>query len=214
VTPLLVILVHSSVQATFDRHMPMWKRHGHPVLVVCPYTKPVKTDETFWFTGPDGYCCAHTVGRWKWLLKNLVAHTRYSHYHFFEYDSIYLGKEIPEEDGFRGTICHNSDPQFVSPFYPGPPWSMDRETLEKILPSAYGNCHEHGVDDRMLGAWALLAKIQMRNHNSGGFFMNTILPEHYPAMERAITVDGAKWIHGIKSPECLEYVTKKGWVEE
>ena len=211
--PLIVILAYGGAQPIFDRHMPLWKRHGVPILVACPHTALVETTENRWLTGPDGYCCAHTVTRWRWLLRNLVAHTKHSHYVFFEYDSFYLGRELPTESGFRGTIAPNVDGAFLGETYPCPPWSMDSETLKRILPMAFCDTTENGVDDRMLGAWCLMAGIPMANFTDSGYIMNTILPEHYPEMERAVTVDKAKWIHGVKDAGCLDFIKAKGWLE-
>jgi hypothetical protein len=206
----VVINAWAGGQAIFDRLMPFWKAHGLPIIVVCPSNSKVKTTLPIFEAGPAGQAGPNTFTRWKNELKFLRT-LDYDGYVIFEYDSVCLDRGLIVKPGLRG-IGADSQEAYMASYYVIPPWTLDRESLNKLCHAAidHPEIYENGHDDRLLCAWALAAGVPILDHDrpfhapGGGA---TIVPEQYEALRIAVE-NGAVWIHGLKSQDALDVAVK------
>lgn len=212
---VITIMAHKEAQSTFDRHLPHWARMCGPkddMLVAFPSNSKVMVPQGA--QGLEVGLAAHTgvqsIIRMKTILEHLAGMNA-DRYVFFEYDSICLGKELPDlsthhvacpvftddglERGFLGKMfCH-------------PPIMFSGHGMQTVAKqwSLMSNDAEKSVWDRYFGRACELAGIQPFNMLAAGlaYSHNTIHPQHYESMEGAIR-RGAVFIHGIKDEETLK----------
>jgi hypothetical protein len=207
---LCIIEGHGKAQATFDRHLPLWLRHGFDMLIASPVNDPLKTDLPCLTPGRSSRNGPLAVER----LRNILNHVSTCGYRYamlFEYDSLCLIDRPMYRTGFRGILQVNQDlAHFMTPRYVHSPWIFSAATAQSMLKIAYQypDMTESGVDDRYLSALAMLANIPILGHPEGGLGRNDILPEDYALMDDMILNHGVRWVHGIKSQEALDRLNR------
>lgn len=206
---LCIVLGFGKRQDVFDRHLPLWERHGFDMVIGCPSDDPLDArghDRVF--TGLSSYTGIEAVKRLRYVLSKYNNQWESNHLLIFEYDSICLLDKPQMSAGFHGIFQANQDPwHFVTPCYLNCPWIIDSLSATKMSMTAeeYPDLTEQGQDDRYLSALAWFSGVPLIGHKEGGFARNTIQPGDYLAMTEAIK-GGVKWIHGIKDGQTLEVI--------
>lgn len=206
---LCIVLGHGKQQAVFDRHLPYWENLGLPMLIGCPDDDPLQTNHTRFFTGPSSKNGPLAKRRLINLLKRINSE-RCNYAVVFEYDSLCLLDKLEPRHGFRGVLKANSEPErFYAPRYATAPWMIDRATVVALLNAAatYPEILEEGMDDRLLSAWAWLARVPVVGHGERGASENTFTPTLWSNLYDAVR-SGAKWVHGVKCQSALDMVTQ------
>src|SRR5208337_763231 len=134
--PVAMVLAHGRAQDVFDRHLPLWKSHGVPVVVCTPEDEPIQTQEEKWVYGLQSHSGVHSRSRLIYFLSRFVNFTDHTHAVLFEYDSFCLQPDIRLHmgNGVFGILSSSMEPQrFISLRYPLPPWTVDRESAKALL---------------------------------------------------------------------------------
>lgn len=211
-TTLCIVLGFGKQQATFDRHLPLWTRHGFDMLIGCPSDDPLDgRGFPVRFTGQSSYAGDKSVERLKNVLR-AVAGGGFLNAIIFEYDSICLIDKPEIKAGFHGIFEANEDRwNYVAPCYLNAPWTIDAESAWKMLETAesYPDLTEGGQDDRYLSALAWFSGVPLIGHKEGGFARNTIASADWPLMIDKVQ-QGAKWVHGIKTEDTLTLL-RQAW---
>jgi len=204
----IIILAHGKAQAVFDQHLPLWKKHGLPIVVFSPTDDQVDprglSHLNFGTSSKNGPC---TVERMRYVIE-FVSRSKFDVSVIFEYDSICLKAELTPRSGLHGIVHENKDPvRFMTMRYALAPWMLDRESANKMLAVArtYPDVQEEGCHDRLLSAWAALAGVPILPHPERGFAENTILA---PFLD-VPGIEGSQWIHGIKYQACLDFILSR-----
>lgn len=205
------IMAHAEAKDTFKRHFPYWSAQ----------VPDVERDMLVWFPENSTFeiggiqsmqICkkehhgVEAIKRFRYMLEHLNG-LGYDRYIFHEYDSISLE---PFSDQSLGDIAGNffeggDTGGFNSPIYPHPPLVFSKTGLAKVVAEFRDMPWEKGVWDRWLGL--IVHRSGMSWHSflkaGTGFAFNTIHPEHFPLMHKAIMA-GAVHLHGVKDEEALK----------
>lgn len=200
----LLIHGHGRAQDVFDRHLPLWQRHGCPITVFSPDENPLNTslqkvNHPYHGQGKD------SSKLWELFLVWMIEQPE-EEFVIFEYDSFCLSKEIQFKKGLSGVVLDNlSGNSFMNHRYCGHPLGLDKYSAAKMLLvlREYPDVIEQGYIDRMYPALASLAGIPLLGWNPRGLCYNTILPEHIQQLKDSIT-SGGRMFHGIKTKEMLD----------
>jgi hypothetical protein len=209
---LITIMAHAGGQAAFDRHMPYWqsnaREHQAELLVTCPVDAQVKTDRAL-ILGKAEHHGVASILRFRAILTALHR-LRRDWYVLFEYDSLCLTPRFPNVFNspalWANAFDNNTpDPKFRAMHYFHPPLIFDWYTLNQITQAMMNvaNHAEQGFWDRWLGLVSEIGKITWRGYDNVGFAKNTIEPQHFPELKKAIA-GGAVMIHGIKTEQALK----------
>ncbi len=202
---LVIVAAHGKAQATFDRHLPFWRRHQTLIKVVCPKDDLVKVppDIELITEGFGQHSGAHSDQRMQRMLE--LAEGRRTI--IYEYDSICLEPEkLDLCDGLLGNVHLNTDKRFVAPRYVNPPWSLDGQSTQQMLevrmryPDVKENFH-----DRTISALAHLAGVPILDYLPVGYSNDTLTWRDKWGIAEMIG-HGGTMIHGIKSERQLQDV--------
>lgn len=200
---LQVIMAHAGGQAVFDRHLPIWSRLGHDMLVFCPENSRVETILLMFAYGSAQHHGAHSIERFRALLLHME-HLPYDYFVIQEYDSFSLSEPAISVGVLRGNYFPENDPKWLASFFLHPPLAFDRHTLTQLNYAARFLTLEAGnyFWDRWIAVCAELAKISVIGWGDIGFSQNTIEPNQ---ITDAVTAArrGAIHFHGCKSQECF-----------
>lgn len=205
---LQMIMTHGGAQETFARHMPIWEALGCDIRVFCP------TDD--WPTNSFGHPvigygkAAHSgseaMERFYHMLRWMEGAEKYDTFLVQEYDSFSL--EMPEFISCSANWMFMKQPGWISEMCCHPPLAMTRGVLSDTI-AAIGKLPFHaerGMWDRVM---ALAVKKEDVNFmGKYGFSRNTIEPEHYEDLRKAVA-GGAKHYHGVKTKEVLDMIFPK-----
>jgi hypothetical protein len=209
-TILNVVMAHREAQAAVNRHKKYWHACGD-VVYVTPLNSPLPDSSLpfveFNMAQHAGFeANSRVISALRWAINQ-----PYGFIAFHEYDSFML--EPPSSLPFPGEIWApafrdtREERGFVGTTFTHPPLFMGRATcielvsaLDRVTPHA-----ERGFWDRMVGlAIEQTPSIKLVNMWEGGrcFAKNPI--EGSTVEEACAAVrHGARWIHGIKTPEAL-----------
>jgi hypothetical protein len=209
-------------QATFNRHLPLWQRHGAPILVFCPQNSIAQTQLPLVIYGRASHHDAEANARFKYLLNWLNTEPALQSrrwFVIFEYDALCLSPTLPIAEiaaGLRpgeavvaGPVFQEAGPvpNFKGTRYIHPPLIFNRPGLAAVCAvlKSLPDDAEAGFWDRLLGYATEVGKIPFHNlHKTGrGFSANTIEPSQIDAACSAVE-KGAVWIHGVKTELCLQ----------
>lgn len=206
---LLVVQAFQGQEDLVRRHLPLWQKHGLPIWLLSPIDSPLVVpgvDQNI-HIGQNSFSGPRKANRLAATLQ-LLCVSKYSHFVWFEPDSICLQAEIKPGNGLGGILHGSSEPtRFVSPHFLQTPLLFDRQSAVKMLAAhrRYPMIQEEGHDDRFFSTLAYAGHVPMFNNAPGTFGYNTIAPEHYAAVREAIS-KGVAWIHGIKDEATLNVV--------
>lgn len=212
---LLCVMAHREAQATFDRHLGLWRAHGYPILVMCPTDSPVQTGIQTVLVGKRGHHSDGANARFRTFLKTLLDLEQYDSFFIHEYDSVCLCPKVPEVVlRNRYLWCNRfkndfADPKFIGTQFLHPPFFMTREVIHAVLKTvgreAIEDHAEHNFYDRWLGLVADKAcgTFLPQGYDRLGYSQNTILPAHMDEAKQAVR-EGARFIHGVKTETVLE----------
>lgn len=212
---LVTIMAHGEPHAvqTFYRHLPFWRAHGFPLLVMCPEDSqvPAAPNLPVLAIGKRSHHDAEANLRFRTLLM-LLAQTQYDRHIIYEYDSLCLSPELPSiERGVWGNVFkeENPKPPFQSPFYIHPPLIVDDRTLTRLVEHQgyVTDDAEGGFWDRWLGALCLAARVKPKTLGDHGYSKNTIESRHL-AEACAMAAEGTSLFHGVKDAITLQYLQK------
>lgn len=210
---LVTIMAHgeSHAQQTFFRHLPFWRAHGLPILVTCPENSKVAAPASLPMLtiGRASHHDAEANRRFRTLL-GILARTEYDRHIIFEYDSLCISPELPDEvlhsRGLFGNVFNAlpGDARFTAGQYIHPPLIVDRETLNRLLESApdVPDESEGGFWDRWLGKLCEVARVKPKSFGDLGYSQNTIEEHHLNDAEMAAR-DKAVFFHGVKTSRTL-----------
>lgn len=204
----ILVTAHGRAQVTFDRHLPFWLAHNPDELIICSPANDIVKAKGFWqlpafeasHHGPESY-------------KRLMFGLRHAFdcgadfYVLFEYDSLCLEPRLDFLPGFQCIVQRNpGDREYATDTWPNFPVIMDHDTLGVLLGMArkFPDLQENGYQDRIMGALAAKAGIQLVEHQPKGYSHNTILPDHLAEFQAAL-LTGATMIHGIKDRLTLNW---------
>jgi hypothetical protein len=208
----VTVMGHGAVQATFDRHVPLWRALNSQVnIVISPQNDALKTKA---WPGVVPKCLGQaqrhgpdSVTRFLWIFKTL-ARIPCSHHLIFEYDSVSLSPVIPEQAGLSGILGVNTEPwRYIAPRYPHPPWLIDHASLLDLQRVAlrYPDVTEEGWADRFLAAWAHLAGVPILSYRPPGYSDDSMEVTDAMKMHNLehTILRGGRMFHGFKDAEVL-----------
>lgn len=207
---VIAMMVHGAAKETMLRHMPYWKALHQPMIICTPEDNPITLPgiNQVFHPGKQQHSGMVALERQKRVMEMLRGLPGYDWYMVTEYDTLYLGVDLPPfERGLSGIRNPNDKPgeRFKSRWVLGPPWVMDHDSLCKIL--QYADQHpevtEEGCIDRFLPVWAEEAGVPVIQLPHAGLFMNEITPSDYDRMVK-ICNEGGRFYHGIKTKQCLD----------
>lgn len=206
---LSVIMGHADAQATFDRHLPLWKSNGTDLMVMCPQDAVLQTDIPVLALGRKGHHSAMANWRFRQLLEFLTR-LRYDWFVVHEYDSICVSPEIPPcpVTAISANLFTADQPEFKGHHFLHPPLQLGPDVLWRILDAMrkLPDDSERGFWDRLIGYACELADVAMVPYGKLGFSKNTIHPEDIPAAVDA-RKKGAVMYHGVKTEQVLRALT-------
>lgn len=206
----------ADAQQTFERHLPFWRAHALPILVMCPRDSVVKTGLQTLLIGKRCHHGAEANIRFRTLLETL-AKTEYDRHVIFEYDSLCLVPELPYVkhdavgaiwfvDSREVKSCPLGNKPFIGSCYSHPPLIMSTHVMNQVIESMWGlpeDC-EYGMWDRYLGLACQRGEIK-RTPLGSAFSMNTIRNGDAPNACAAAR-NGTVIFHGVKSAKVLEQI--------
>lgn len=201
-----VVMAHAEVQATFDRHLVHWAKHGGLLMAMCPQDSVVRTHLPVLAVGTKGHHNPAAIYRFRQMLAFLVE-LDYEQYLIQEYDSVILQDITPEirMDAIYSNLFTANQPEFKGHFFLHPPLMFGRDILFAVcdamdlLPDDSEGCFW----DRVLGYACESSGIAMNGWMSSGFSKNTIEQSDIPAAVAARKA-GATMFHGVKSEAVLK----------
>jgi len=217
---LVVIMAHKESQETFDRHLPLWSRHGHEMIVYCPCDSVIDPRGNPMLSfGRKSHHDAMANARFRELIR-MLTWTQFGRFVVHEYDSLCVGDSIPHFvlDGTEGPLLAGNvfrdvrpDRGFAGTTFIHPPFVFDYGTAKMIL-NALDRVSmdlEFGFYDRLLGLVAERADIPLYNfmENGSGFARNTI-EEHDLNDAEAAASGGTVFYHGVKSQAALDAILR------
>lgn len=212
---LLTVMTHQGAHDTFMRHYPEWKKHGTDILIFAT-EEPYRIDlphEVLQF-GHAEHHGPESIRRFRFLLQ-FLAKKPHETFSIFEYDSFCLSVGMPgfSMNSLAGNVFRDDHPDrgFVGTHYVHPPLLFAKDTLTKILTAAEAltDHAEQCYWDRWIGLACEMAKVPFFDYlkNGYGFSRNTIEPPQIADAVEAVRA-GAVAIHGCKTKECYDAVTK------
>lgn len=212
---LLVIHSHSKVNDMVARHWPWYRLGGTDILGIGRVDTHCEWPADIEFThniGREGYCndgdnlCRRLVDTFHYLV-NTPKLLGYSDFCLIEADCI-LTRPLPEHTGgFVTTLAGGHSPGFKGNQFFHPPWWADRNTAALIAFHGMSMLDhkdtEKGFHDRFIG-W-LFQMVPLKWTRANSFTRNALdRPEHIGAAIRAILVDRAFCVHGVKTEDQLK----------
>ena len=205
---LLIVLAHAAVQETYDRHLPLWKRHGLPIRVVTERDCPLKSNGESWVgMGNPGIIGQGMADRIKEAVRITAMESDVAV--ILEYDCFMLDRAIAFPKGLHGYIWHNTEPcRFYSPRFCGAPWRLDSKSAGRMLAVAdeYPDLTEGGHSDRINSALAWMANVPMLPNREKSW-CKVITPEMLPEVQKELE-SGTRYWHGIKDEVTLNLFTE------
>lgn len=210
-TPLITILAHGKAQEVFDRHLPIWRKHGWPIQVYSPDNDPINKehpDINYVNLGNAAHSGDIAIDRVRETIERLGRLTQFSFHLVCEYDSFLL-KDPSLDNGLFGIVFRNYESllRFHAITYPNPPFWISRDGMSALggVANVYSRLTEEGQTDRKFAACARYANIPVFDYHPIGFSRATITPEHFMDLREYIQ-RGAFAFHGIKSKETLDFI--------
>lgn len=210
----IVVVAHPGVNEIIHLHEPFWRKTGLPIIGVdhvgggCTWANG--NPFALQIGGPPDSKKHRWVDRFLEIINWCTVHTNYDDFLITEYDGVIVRKPPAHPGGIVGTLAgHKSDGFLAKSFYHCP-WWMDRPSAEDFLRRARimldFNLSEHGFIDRFLGAYGELYGVPIQQMNT--YSRNTIeSPEEIEDARKAVA-ENCWFIHGIKSKEVLDAITK------
>jgi hypothetical protein len=199
---LIIIMGHAEIQATFDRHLPLWEKHGCPLLVVCPVDSILSTKWPVLAMEKSSHNGPHINRKFRRILE-FCQTMRYDRFVFMEYDALCIGC-IPTPGGhITGNLFTSDQKEFQGHYFLHPPICFDQKALEPLVKFAKTVPDEtDGFWDRYLGYLCEYGKVPFVGYEWLGFARNTIEPHMIPDAVAARKA-GAVFFHGVKTEAVL-----------
>jgi len=210
---LSLIMTHKEAEPTVLRHPHLWTKHTGEVLFISPVDSKMNIQNLFTELG-IGFAEHHgeisaqrIINVFKFALQQ-----DWTHLLLMEYDSFALAlpKEVmPEPGGVSAAVYSQNKPhKYRGKFYLHYPMLFTREGMQKVYDKLDTvKTKDRFFSDRFIGRAVEYAKIPVNNLliKKKAFSKNTILPEHYPKLRKAVK-NGAVFFHGIKDEETLKII--------
>lgn len=222
---LLVVLGHSTVSDTIARHYPWWLKAECDILCVgredtitkWPYCQGQERCVGEIRVGEESYAAGDNhIRRFLDVLRYCLDHTKYSSFMLIEYDVILFralsGLKL-ERLWFVTTVAGGQSEGFRGSCFFHTPWWLGRFAAREIIVLAErmlrAGLNEQGFLDRFLGLLVDLYEIPVTDL-SGKFWysQNTIDTPEKIAEARAAIANNCVGIHGVKTKEVLDAITK------
>ena len=208
---LQIIMSHREALPTVERHKPIWMSVTKNTIFVSPINSlmGVKNEAAIGFRQHHGelsaqrivgiFDLANHLNNWDYLLLN-------------EYDSFALSLPedvISEAGGISAAAYKQNKPdKFKAGFYVNYPILFTKEAVRKIrihLPNI--KSLDRYYSDRFIGRAIEIGGIPIKNlrRNKRAFTKNTILPEHYDKLRKAVKAK-CVFFHGVKNLEVLSQI--------
>lgn len=208
---LTVIMTHSKVQDTFDRHLPHWLRVSprEDILVAMPSGDTMHTDLMVTICGANQHNGPEVNRKVKQLFRFMEKFER-GRFVFHEYDSLILAPEIPNLDDsmlWGNRFVNNGEKRFKGSQYFHPPITMSKAVLaylNKVLDGIPDEA-ELGFWDRLIGYACDVGQLAASGYEQLGFARNTVEPRMIPEAVAARKA-GAVFFHGVKSEAALNAI--------
>jgi hypothetical protein len=220
---LIMVIAHPGATDILNRNLPWLARGGADIAVFnhegARFTSPLV--RSHFYGGRDPGMMPHSYLDRFLMALDLCAngcngnpHVNYSDFLITEPDSICL-RHLPifpatTDSGLITTVAGHRSGGFRGEHYFHAPWWMDRWTLNSVKVFANrmvkAGITEQGFIDRFLGLLVDLYDIKVMEAKS--YSENTLeTPESWAKARKAIA-DGAYFVHGIKTQQQLDEVTK------
>lgn len=210
-----LIMTHIDAGLTVERHLPIWEGINKEIIFTSPRNSMLSQDFIKdYYNIPIGEA-EHSGEISAQRIENIFVYAKELDWDLLllmEYDSfaISLPPEVmPAYGGVSAaTYSQNKPIKFRGKFYLHYPMLFTREGFNKtlaMLPRV--QTKDRYFSDRFIGRAVEYANIPVNNllANKKAFSKNTILPQHYGNLEKAVK-SGAVFFHGVKDIQTLSRV--------
>lgn len=218
---LIVCMAHGKASDTVWRHMKEWIKHDCEILYFCPTDDPIKGLSPQFLRGTASHHGDGAIRRFR-LLLDFLSRMNYEQFFITEYDSMFLGKELPKVFAGHIQATYFSEPHpevWGGSCFLHPPLLIHNSAMvsfsvaAKELAGSGIEAKAQGFWDRLLGIYCGVLGIPIIKNKWGvdSWSKNTIEDADIPEVVAAIE-NGAEWIHGIKTQKVYDAVCEaRGW---